>query len=139
MELMDELSWQWSIIICFLLFLLFIYIFPNFLSKTNNSNIRLFVSVNICSICLYIVGSSSCTRVKCCPICTSVFLHLCFFFYLYMCKYVFYSCKCVHFNVLCICTHFVLFLHVYILVLSCTYVNVCSICTCDNFISLWST
>jgi hypothetical protein len=135
MELMDELSWQWSIIICFLLFVLCIYIFSNFLSKTNNSNILLFGSVNICSVCLYIVVSSSCRCVKCCPIYTSVFVHLCILFYLYMCRFVFYSCKCVHFNVLCVCTHFVLFLHVYILDLYCTCVNVCSICTCDNLIS----
>ena len=85
MELMDELSWQWSIIICFLLFLLCIYTFSNILVNTNNSNIILFVSVNICSVCLYIY---------------------CFYIQLHVCKVVSYlhMCSCTFVYFCCICT-----------------------------------
>ena len=69
-------------------FISFMHLYiSNILVNTNKSNIILFVSVNICFVCLYIVVISSCTCVKCSPICTCVFVHL----YISFC-----NCTCVH-------------------------------------------
>jgi hypothetical protein len=98
----------------------------NILVNTNNSNIILFVCVNICFVCLYIAV----TCVKCCPICTCIFVHLCISFR---------NCTCVH---LCFIRASVSIsvLFVYVHISSCfTCVYVSPFCTCDNIISFRST
>jgi len=131
MELMDELSWQWSIIICFLLFLSCIYIVSNILVNTNDSNIILFVSVNICSVCLYIMVISSCTCVKCSPICTCVFVHVCIFFvivHVYICVLFVQVCP----------FQFYLCMYTCRLVFTCVYFSpFLYICNCLFYLYIW--